>query len=105
MPPGAGPGVGGPRHDIDGVFGPKTHDATVAWQKDNVDQADGIVGKDTFGAAGLFLDDSDGNGTVDHYLGTEGRTFLVSRTADGDYTFYDRDGDKRIAGYNYRTCG
>jgi hypothetical protein len=49
-------------------------------------------------------EDTDGNGSVDTYRGTEGRSFLVSRTADGDYTFYDWAGEKRIAGYNYLTC-
>jgi hypothetical protein len=92
-------------NDIDGVFGPRTHTATVAWQRDWVDgDADGIVGKETFTEAGEALRDTDGNGSVDTYLGITGRTFLVGRTADGDYTFYDRNGEKRLAGYNYLTC-
>ncbi|MFF8609538.1 peptidoglycan-binding protein [Streptomyces sp. NPDC015346] len=93
-----------PWNDIDGVFGSKTRDATIAWQRAYGGGADGVVGKDTFSKAGQYLKDTDGNGSVDTYQGTGGRSFLVSRTADGDYTFYDRSGEKRLAGYNYRTC-
>jgi peptidoglycan hydrolase-like protein with peptidoglycan-binding domain len=91
--------------DIDGVFGSGTREATKKWQQEWVSgTADGVVGKATFTAAGKSLRDTDGNGSVDTYRGTEGRSFLVSRTADGDYTFYDWAGEKRIAGYNYLTC-
>lgn len=91
--------------DIDGVFGSGTREATKEWQRDWVGgTADGVVGKATFTAAGKSLRDTDGNGSVDTYRGTEGRSFLVSRTADGDYTFYDWGGTKRLAGYNYLTC-
>jgi hypothetical protein len=93
-------------NDIDGVFGPGTHAATIEWQRRWVgaDAGDGVVGKATFTAAGKYLADTDFDGSVDTYIGTEGRSFLVSRTADGDYSFYDRNGEKRLAGYNYRTC-
>ncbi|MEU7282485.1 peptidoglycan-binding domain-containing protein [Streptomyces sp. NPDC045431] len=95
-------------NSIDGVFGSGTREATKAWQRRWVGAGagadDGVVGKATFTAAGRSLADTDGNGSVDTYIGTDGRSFLVGRTADGDYTFYDRNGEKRLAGYNYRTC-
>ncbi|MFH8254158.1 peptidoglycan-binding protein [Streptomyces roseolus] len=92
-------------NEIDGAFGDRTRQATIAWQRAYVGSADGVVGKDTFGKAGQWLKDTDGNGSVDTYQGSGGRSFAVSRDGDGDYTFYDRNGDKRVAGYNYETCG
>jgi len=92
-------------NSIDGVFGSATRDATEKWQSDWADgAADGVVGKATFTAAGRSLADTDGNGSVDTYVGTGGRSFVVGRTADGDYSLYDRSGQKRLAGYNYLTC-
>ncbi|MHA4812904.1 peptidoglycan-binding domain-containing protein [Streptomyces aculeolatus] len=91
-------------NDIDGIFGTKTRNATVAWQQDWGVSADGVVGKNTFGAADEWLSDISGNGAVDTYIGTDG-TFNIGRNADGNYIFYDRQGDLRVAGYNYLTCG
>lgn len=91
--------------DIDGVFGDGTKAATVRWQKIYVtdEPADGIVGKTTFGRAGYGLVDETGDNVPDRYIGSE-NTFLVGRDGDNDYTFYDRKGNKRVAGYNYLTC-
>ncbi|MES9811091.1 peptidoglycan-binding domain-containing protein [Streptomyces cinereoruber] len=90
-------------NDIDGIFGDKTQQATKAWQRDWDVDDDGVVGKDTFAAAGNWLRDIDGNNAVDTYIGTNG-SFKVARNGDGDYTFYDRSGNARVAGYNYLTC-
>ncbi|MEW2290540.1 peptidoglycan-binding domain-containing protein [Streptomyces sp. NPDC047841] len=56
--------------DIDGVFGSQTKDATKAWQSDWEASPDGVVGKETFGKAGDWLRDTDGEGAIDTYIGT-----------------------------------
>lgn len=90
--------------DIDGIFGPKTRDATRTFQARHHLDDDGVVGEDTFGWAGSYgkLEDIDGDTTVDRYIGPRHR-FTIWRDGDGHYGFYD-DGVKRSAGYNYRTC-
>lgn len=98
--------------EIDGVFGQKTMEATQRFQRNLGIRDDGIVGKESFhvaAALGLFTK-ADGI-TPDHYEGYDftndrsPRPFLISRDSDGHYTFYDRSGVKRAAGYNYLTCG
>ncbi|TVZ94941.1 putative peptidoglycan binding protein [Streptomyces sp. BK340] len=89
--------------DIDGVFGSQTKAATKAWQSDWEANPDGVVGKETFGKAGDWLRDTDGDGAVDTYIGTA-HSISVSRDDQGRYHFYDGDGNGRIAGYDYRTC-
>jgi hypothetical protein len=89
---------------IDGIFGSGTRNATILWQRDWGLGDDGVVGKDTFGAADRWLRDISGNGVVDTYIGTHS-TFSIGRNSDGNYISYDRQGDLRVAGYNYLTCG
>lgn len=40
--------------DVDGVFGPNTHNATVAWQTKYVDDVDGWVGSETWSQAEFY---------------------------------------------------
>jgi hypothetical protein len=95
--------------DIDGHFGSNTKDATENWQNTTGLTADGVVGKETFGAAirvssgtnGLF--DLTLDGAVDTYIGFD-HTISVTRDTDGRYHFYDGDGNARIAGYDYLSC-
>ncbi|MFF0088273.1 peptidoglycan-binding protein [Streptomyces canus] len=96
--------------DIDGDFGQTTAWATVNWQvRLNLENIDGVVGKETFKAAARIDDPKrglkDGNldGAVDSYVGFV-HTINVTRDSDGRYHFYDGNGDARIAGYDYRTC-
>ncbi|MEV6811730.1 peptidoglycan-binding domain-containing protein [Micromonospora sp. NPDC051296] len=93
--------------DVDGVFGPNTHDATVRWQQlynaaHPVDiKADGWVGPQTWDAAGqntvwgYHFDRSDGTYLYYTYYGRkEGRTFLIrDRISDG-VTWFKMPGDK-----------
>lgn len=89
--------------DIDGVFGTKTKAATEDWQSDWDASPDGAVGKETFGKAGEWLRDTDGDGAVDTYVGSA-HSISVSRDDQGRYHFYDGGGNGRIAGYDYLTC-
>jgi peptidoglycan hydrolase-like protein with peptidoglycan-binding domain len=96
--------------DIDGHFGSNTKAATESWQRAfHLSDVDGVVGKETFGAAprpndstyGLW--DKNNDGAVDTYVGFVS-TINITRDSDGRYHFYDGDGDARIAGYDYLTC-
>ncbi|MEU6381399.1 peptidoglycan-binding protein [Streptomyces sp. NPDC046909] len=91
---------------IDGIFGTDTYNATIDWQIDFLgsSNADGIAGKETWGLADAYLQDTDNDGAVDRYLGTSGRYANISRDSDGRYHFYDGGGSARIAGYDYNTC-
>jgi hypothetical protein len=89
--------------DIDGIFGGDTKTATQAWQNYWSLPSDGVVGKNTFARAGLFLWDGDKNDAVDTYIGQRYK-INISRDSEGRYNFYDGDGIKRLAGYDYRTC-
>ncbi|MGA5069079.1 peptidoglycan-binding domain-containing protein [Streptomyces exfoliatus] len=101
--------------DIDGVFGDQTHNATVAWQKDENAKwgagllTDGGVGPQSFGWAYTFrVWKTGGSETVGQtlYLKYDGthRDFDLRRLPDGTYEFVDGDGAWRKAGYDYRTC-
>lgn len=89
--------------DIDGVFGEDTKTATRKWQEYWYLPSDGVVGKNTFQKAGSFLWDGNNDGAVDTYIGGK-HTINVTRDSEGRYNFYDGDGVKRLAGYDYRTC-
>jgi hypothetical protein len=87
--------------DIDGIFGPDTRSATIAWQQWQGVNADGVVGPQTFGLAGawgLWWDGSDLR-----YSGRE-HSALITVDGNGRYGFYE-NGTHRAAGYDYRTCG
>ncbi|MER5890256.1 peptidoglycan-binding domain-containing protein [Streptomyces sp. NPDC001941] len=91
--------------DVDGVFGDKTRNATIAFQKSMGIPADGVVGKTTFKAAedgekGMDITLSTNRG---YYIGPL-RTFPVYRDSNNSYHFQDRTGADRAAGYNYLTC-
>jgi hypothetical protein len=90
--------------DIDGVFGANTKAATKWYQAQYGLPSDGVVGKDTFGNAGVLgLRDYTGDGAVETYHGDR-YDINVTRDSEGRYNFYDGDGNARLAGYNYRTC-
>jgi hypothetical protein len=89
--------------DIDGVFGTNTVNATKVWQGAYGVPSDGVVGKATFGEADAHLEDSNGDGAVDTYHGSL-YNISITRDSNNRYSFYDADGNTRLAGYNYRTC-
>jgi len=94
--------------DIDGAFGPKTEQATKNLQNRYNLRADGVVGKDTFGAVDSrlgYLQGSvnDGQVLVLGFTGPAGR-FLLTRDQWGHYLFPDGKNDWRAAGYDYLTC-
>ncbi|WP_165986710.1 peptidoglycan-binding protein [Streptomyces sp. YIM 98790] len=94
--------------DIDGIFGAKTRNATVALQRDFGLGDDGVVGKETFGWADRWLVYESGSTTSGStlkltYVGLV-RNITITRDASGRHGFYDGDGNRRLAGYNYRTC-
>ena len=88
---------------IDGIYGPATRDATRRLQAKWLVQADGVVGKSTFGSAS-----SDGLWNPGEYnsiiSAPDSRSFIVWKDSQGRYNFYDRSGNARLAGYNYLTC-
>lgn len=85
--------------DIDGVFGWKTRSATKYWQaQEDLEDVDGIVGKETFGQADGFLDGPAGDGGVT-YAGLAHEVDF--KRLDGDY--YVRIGSKwKVASYDWR---
>ncbi|WNZ11623.1 peptidoglycan-binding protein [Streptomyces sp. 11x1] len=100
--------------DIDGVFGTKTYNATIAWQRsENEDwgatlKVDGSVGEYTFTWAGGYIaylsGSTDAGQTLNlRYVGVAGGV-TMRRLPDGNYEFIDGDGAWRKAGYNYRSC-
>lgn len=94
--------------DIDGIFGSQTKSATIALQEDFNLTADGKVGRQTFGWADQWLDyvsgsTASGQSLKLRYIGAE-HNITVVRNTSGTYQFWDGDGVKRNAGYNYRTC-
>ncbi|MFD1663548.1 peptidoglycan-binding protein [Streptomyces caeni] len=93
----------GSRSDVDGIFGSATRDATRAWQRYHGLSDDGVVGKATFGVADGGLRDWDGNGALDTFDGYRWN-FSVWRDSKGRYGFNDGYDNKRLAGYDYRTC-
>jgi peptidoglycan hydrolase-like protein with peptidoglycan-binding domain len=90
--------------DIDGIFGENTKTATKNWQTSEGLTSDGVVKKEDFADAEQWgLLDVNDDGAVDTYNG--GRYGIsVTRDSEGRYNFYDGDGIKRLAGYDYRTC-
>ncbi|GHB78650.1 hypothetical protein GCM10010377_80890 [Streptomyces viridiviolaceus] len=94
--------------DIDGDFGTQTKTATANWQSRYGLGADGSAGKNTWTKAGTWLyyvsgSEQSGQTLTLGYNGAV-RDFTMTRDANGNYQFWDGDGVKRTAGYNYRTC-
>lgn len=85
--------------DIDGSFGPRTRSATKWWQdQEELEDVDGIVGKETFGHADDALDGPSGNGTVTYGGYRHNVTF---KRLDGEY--YVRIGANwKVAAYDWR---
>ncbi|MDG4859522.1 hypothetical protein P8605_15390 [Streptomyces sp. T-3] len=84
--------------DIDGQFGWKTHSATKYWQdKEELEDVDGIVGKETFGHADDFLDGPYGGGKV-IYMGLSHEVKL--KRLDGKY-YVKIDGQWKQAAYDW----
>jgi hypothetical protein len=98
-----------PWSGIDGAFGNTTKAATLNYQTDNRLQADGSAGKSTWAWAALgqlsYVSGSTdaGESLSLQYSGSHG-SFSLIRDANGTYQFWDQDGVKRLAGYDYRTC-
>lgn len=92
--------------DVDGIFGDRTHAATVRWQRDHGLYGDGSVGRDTWARAGRKVTDTgpDGDYRYGGYAGTH-YSFAVLRHRDGGkYGFYEPGGGLRWASYDTRTC-
>jgi len=90
---------------IDGVFGPDTEAATVRLQKRWELPYDGKVGKETFGRAGVGGIAYTVNGQpTDYWSDKTSKHFILTLNSSGHYTFYDRSGNLRVAGYDYLTC-
>ncbi|MET8331697.1 peptidoglycan-binding domain-containing protein [Streptomyces sp. NPDC005181] len=94
--------------DVDGVFGDQTYNATRAWQTTEGVKVDGGVGRETFGAAGFWLDKTSGSASPGQtlylrYFGSD-HNFDLRRLPDGNYEFKDGSENWRKAGYNYRSC-
>lgn len=85
--------------DIDGAFGPKTRSATEYWQAaEELEDVDGIVGKETFGQADSFLDGPNNDGTVT-YAGLVNKVNFLR--LDGRY--HVKIGSKwKLAAYDWR---
>lgn len=84
--------------DIDGQFGWKTHSATKYWQdREELEDVDGIVGKETFGYADDFLDGPGANGKV-YYSGYDRN--VTFKRLDGKY-YVKIDGQWKKAAYDW----
>jgi peptidoglycan hydrolase-like protein with peptidoglycan-binding domain len=93
--------------DLDGIFGDRTHAATVRWQQARGLTGDGSAGRLSWAKAGDRLvdtgDDTSGYRTG-YYRGTR-LTPSLGRTPAGVHQFWDTDGGVyRTASYNTRTC-
>ncbi|MGW0909821.1 peptidoglycan-binding domain-containing protein [Streptomyces sp. NPDC002853] len=85
--------------DIDGSFGRKTESATKYWQqREDVEDVDGIVGKETFGVADDFLNGPGGGGHVT-YSGYQHDVGF--KRLSGTY-YVKIDGKWKKAAYNWR---
>ncbi|WP_202121288.1 peptidoglycan-binding domain-containing protein [Streptomyces sp. BA2] len=85
--------------DIDGSFGRKTESATKWWQqREDVEDVDGIVGKETFGVADDFLNGPAGGGHVT-YSGY--KHDVGFKRLSGTY-YVKIDGKWKKAAYNWR---
>ncbi|KUO20345.1 peptidoglycan-binding domain-containing protein [Streptomyces dysideae] len=94
---------------IDGIFGTNTARATWSLQSGWRLGTDSTVGGATFGRAARNLSyvggsTASGKALTLQYNGDE-HTFSIIRNPDGKYTFLDRRGDWRQAGYGYHSCG
>jgi hypothetical protein len=93
--------------EVDGIFGDRTHAATVRWQRDRGLTPDGSVGRLSWAKAGNNLQDlgTDTSGyRTGHYNGSSSGKSLRRNTA-GVHQFWDSDGGVyRTVSYNSRTC-
>ncbi|MGN9790470.1 peptidoglycan-binding domain-containing protein [Streptomyces sp. OZ13] len=94
---------------IDGIFGTNTARATRSLQSRWRLGTDSTVGGATFGRAArnpsyVGGSTASGKALTLQYNGDE-HTFSIIRNPDGKYTFLDRQGDRRQAGYGYHSCG
>ncbi|MBT2676731.1 Tat pathway signal protein [Streptomyces sp. ISL-14] len=93
---------------VDGIFGPKTSQATkeLNWRIRRVNSSD--VTGDILYYMGNKLVQTGGSTArgKDLYLEFRGEayTFRIKRNSEGKYTFDDRYGNHVQAGYRYRTC-
>ncbi|WP_371577531.1 peptidoglycan-binding protein [Streptomyces sp. NBC_01314] len=85
--------------DIDGIFGWKTRSATKYWQaQEDLEDVDGIVGKETFGQADGFLDGPYSDGKVT-YTGLEHE--VTFKRLDGEY-YVEVGSTWKVAAYDWR---
>ena len=93
--------------DVDGIFGDRTHAATVSWQRARGLTADGSVGRLSWAKAGNRLRDTGVDSSryrSGYYAGTESNK-TVRRSPAGVYQYWDSDGGVyRTVSYNPRTC-
>jgi peptidoglycan hydrolase-like protein with peptidoglycan-binding domain len=97
------------RDSIDGVFGDRTAEATRILQREWGLYADGVVGNGTFAEAGDRLEYRSGSTFRGEWLGLTYRgdkyAIWFNRDSQGRYSFRDGNGDWRVAGYDYLSCG
>ncbi|MFI6226601.1 peptidoglycan-binding protein [Micromonospora echinospora] len=75
--------------DIDCIFGPDTHTATMSWQRAHDLDDDGIVGKNTFGEASWNLSGTSGSGNQIIYYGSYGGRYVTfTRVDNGRWGMY-----------------
>lgn len=104
-----------PWDDIDGRYGPQTTAATKEWQSNVYGDRNGAADDEAFSWATNTPDGEierlqyvsggtgDGQSLTLKYVDHHG-WFYLYRNTDGNYEFYDRNGTRRAAGYNYLTC-
>ncbi|MFE0172718.1 peptidoglycan-binding protein [Streptomyces sp. NPDC059002] len=86
--------------DIDGRFGKKTESATRYWQQnEDLEDVDGIAGKETFGAADDFLDGPSNSGSVTYSGYNHNVTF---KRINGTY-YVKVYGQWKQASYDWRS--
>ncbi|MFJ2767423.1 peptidoglycan-binding protein [Streptomyces sp. NPDC087300] len=87
--------------DIDGRFGKRTESATRYWQhNEELEDVDGIAGKETFGAADDFLDGPHGGGGWVTYTGYSHD--VAFKRLDGTY-YVKVGGHWKKASYDWRS--
>ena len=92
--------------EVDGIFGDRTHAATVRWQRDRGLTPDGSAGRESWAKAGDRLHDTGAEADgwrYGYYAGTESSK-TVRRSSAGNYQFWDSAGTYRTAAYNTRSC-
>lgn len=78
--------------DVDGIFGDKTYNATIEFQRKKGIGTDGIVGEKTWGAAGYNLSASANDFSYDDFkYGDYEKSKDVQKAADAYYNYIDNN--------------